>query len=217
VPVRGRVRWEANGRARSLAVVLGGTAALGRGGPDAVPPVDWWLHAEPFGSADNRSLSRRHAVLELRDGRAWLTDQSSNQSSNGTWLNERRLPGKTAELLHDGDRVGLKALALAVRLFGDGRSVHAALLERADGLRGLAGYLLTDGRRPVADGEPGGPPATWLAWRRDAAGVSLGARPAGGGDWLWLPPGGSATAGAIGVTWRVLERPEDQATLVAGP
>lgn len=49
---------------------------------------------------DDRKVSRRHATVELVDGRALLTDCGS---TNGTWLNDQRI--SQVRELRDGDRV----------------------------------------------------------------------------------------------------------------
>ena len=49
---------------------------------------------------DDRKVSRRHATVELTDGRALLTDTGS---TNGTWLNDQRI-SRVMEL-RDGDRI----------------------------------------------------------------------------------------------------------------
>ncbi|MBE1484750.1 FHA domain-containing protein [Plantactinospora soyae] len=62
---------------------------------------------------DDPKVSRRHATVELVDGRVLLTDTGS---TNGTWLNDRRLSGLTE--LHDGDRLRLGHVEL--RFFDPG-------------------------------------------------------------------------------------------------
>lgn len=49
---------------------------------------------------DDPKVSRRHAVVELAGGRVLLTDTGS---TNGTWLNDRRVGAGTE--LRDGDRI----------------------------------------------------------------------------------------------------------------
>lgn len=56
---------------------------------------------------DDPKVSRRHATVELVDGRALLADVGS---TNGTWLNDRPLSG-VAELC-DGDRIRLGGVQL---------------------------------------------------------------------------------------------------------
>ncbi|MFB6396082.1 FHA domain-containing protein [Polymorphospora sp. 2-325] len=50
---------------------------------------------------EDSRVSRRHAAVELTDGRATLSDVGS---TNGTFLNDRRIEGVAVEL-RDGDRV----------------------------------------------------------------------------------------------------------------
>ncbi|TDC77139.1 FHA domain-containing protein [Micromonospora sp. KC606] len=61
-------------------------------------------------------LSRRHAEVRLTDAGAVLVDLGS---TNGTWLNDRRITG--TELLSDGDIVRLGRTAL--RFFDPGLAV----------------------------------------------------------------------------------------------
>lgn len=56
---------------------------------------------------DDFKVSRQHAVLQVADSRATLTDCGS---TNGTWLNGRRVSG-TDELC-DGDRIRLGTVEL---------------------------------------------------------------------------------------------------------
>ncbi|MFC6022304.1 FHA domain-containing protein [Plantactinospora solaniradicis] len=78
---------------------------------------------------DDPKVSRRHATVELVDGRVLLTDAGS---TNGTWLNNRRLSGLTE--LRDGDRLRLGQVEL--RFFDPGAAAtdqltplrHRALL-----------------------------------------------------------------------------------------
>lgn len=61
--------------------------------------------------AAERGVSRRHARLELADGRLYITDLDS---SNGTFVNGVRLNPYTPTLLHSGDDVLLARLAFSV-------------------------------------------------------------------------------------------------------
>ncbi len=60
------------------------------------------------------SVSRRHCVFRLRDGRVWVEDLGS---TNGTRLNGEPLTGLRP--LTDGDRLELADLAFGVRLAKD--------------------------------------------------------------------------------------------------
>ena len=55
---------------------------------------------------DNDSMSRQHAVMhhDHRDGKCYITDESS---TNGTWLDGKRLPPHVQSLLWPGVHVGL--------------------------------------------------------------------------------------------------------------
>lgn len=56
---------------------------------------------------DNRSISRLHAHIIAQRGRFYIED---NNSTNGTYINGRRLQSR--EQLHDGDRIGLNDIPL---------------------------------------------------------------------------------------------------------
>jgi hypothetical protein len=61
--------------------------------------------AETFSRFDN--VSRRHATIGLDDdGRAWVRDE---RSTNGTFVNDRRLEAGQQLSLSDGDRLRLAA------------------------------------------------------------------------------------------------------------
>lgn len=51
---------------------------------------------------ENRTVSRRHALLVPREGRWWIADAGS---FNGTFLNDRRLPPGVALQLRHADRI----------------------------------------------------------------------------------------------------------------
>jgi len=55
---------------------------------------------------DDASVSRRHARIVERSGRAWLLD---DRSLNGTWVNGRRVD---AAILSDGDEILLGRVVL---------------------------------------------------------------------------------------------------------
>ena len=92
-------RDEHTGLAQTVAVICGTSASLGRGGD---PAVAWWLQPSPFDAQQTGRLSRRHLSLELRSGRAWATDGSTN----GTWLNDERLTEVAAALVGAGRPAG---------------------------------------------------------------------------------------------------------------
>ncbi|MEV4760419.1 FHA domain-containing protein [Micromonospora sp. NPDC049559] len=96
---------------------------------------------------EDRRVSRRHATVELDGGRAVLVDAGS---TNGTWLNDRRLAG--AAELRDGDRLRIGSVEL--RFFDPGSAA-------------------TD---PV--GTPRYVPPAQYRHGRDGAGASRGGRPA---------------------------------------
>jgi diguanylate cyclase (GGDEF)-like protein len=79
-------------------------------------------------------ISREHCRLSLRDGGVWIEDLGS---TNGTWVNGRRLPSRVDVPLVSGDRVELPGVVLK---FLDGGDVEAQYHEEiyqltiADGL-----------------------------------------------------------------------------------
>jgi hypothetical protein len=192
-------------------LACGSSAVLGRGGD---PAVAWWLAPAPYDVEQHKRLSRRHAVLSLDAGRAWLTDQSSS----GTWLTQ---PGARArsrvakgepELLAAGDEIEPAGVApLRVGLAADGRCVHGLWLERSDALAGKLSYLLAGGTAPVplrlTEREP---PVAWLAWLPGDTGPELAIHPAGGAGWARPQPGVEETLRSARLLWRPLEAPLEQ-------
>ncbi|ROT31616.1 FHA domain-containing protein [Micromonospora sp. HM5-17] len=89
---------------------------------------------------DDPKVSRRHATVELTGGRALLADTGS---TNGTWLNDRRIGGSA--VLRDGDRIRLGHVEL--RFFDPGSAPTEPV--------GTLGY-----RPPAAHPEPVRPPAS---------------------------------------------------------
>ena len=58
---------------------------------------------------DDKTVSRRHAIVVQREGRWWVADTGS---FNGTFLNEHRLPPGVALQLRHGDRIRVGAEVL---------------------------------------------------------------------------------------------------------
>jgi pSer/pThr/pTyr-binding forkhead associated (FHA) protein len=77
----------------ALALRTGGVTRIGRG-----------LSADVH--LDDASVSRRHARIVERGGRAWLLD---DRSMNGTWVNGKRVD---AAILSDGDEILLGRVVL---------------------------------------------------------------------------------------------------------
>ena len=55
---------------------------------------------------DDARVSRRHAVVRCKDGDCWLVDQNSG---NGTFVNDRRVPPQVEIALNNGDALRLGA------------------------------------------------------------------------------------------------------------
>jgi hypothetical protein len=199
-------------------------AALGRGGN---PAVAWWIKPLRFDEQQYKRLSGNHALIELRDGRAWVTDHSTN----GTWLEGERLTRGEPHLLADGDHLEparVLRLTAALGAAADGSEVRAVWLLREDAVYNGLSYLL------VGDGAPVHPPAAaaarhlpplWFAWvgaTKTAANTNgpqiddsryprLAVR--AGHAWTVIEPGASeTTVGRFGVRWEALNQPVGQDT-----
>src|SRR5262249_58047184 len=71
---------------------------IGRSSPSNVPDIDL-TNLDP-----DRTVSRRHARLELRGSRATVEDFAS---TNGTYVNDKRMPVGVRWRLRVGDRLRL--------------------------------------------------------------------------------------------------------------
>ena len=96
-------------------------------GPDAGAPHEFAQENVQIGTArDNdlvltdRTVSRRHAALELRDASLRIVDLDS---SNGTWVNGLQVQGAT---LRGGERIALGSTVLAVTLASAPRPIEAS-------------------------------------------------------------------------------------------
>lgn len=67
-------------------------------------------------------VSRRHARL-MREGDTFVLEDLS--STNGTWLNERRLPPRTQFVLRNGDQIRLGQLIMFVYFAAEFRPGHS--------------------------------------------------------------------------------------------
>ena len=105
--------------------------------------------------------------MDLEDGRAWITDWSTN----GTWLNGERLPKSEIGLLADGDHIEpAHVVSLKAKLLAKQDAVHAVWLYRTDTLGGQLCYLLTDCQIPIPILlSRQSMPSLWLAWQRTPA------------------------------------------------
>jgi hypothetical protein len=192
-----------------VAVAVGASATLGRGGPDS--GVTWWVKPAPPNDSEADRLSRRHLRLDLADGRAWLTDHSTNHTwlTQGNGRTDWEMTPDRKELLAAGDLVrpaGLKPLR--VGLAAARGKVHAAWLERTDALAGSVVYLLTTGL-PVPLPLPAGESSTtWIAWLAGPDGsLRLAVRPGEKPIWYALDAGRAYRVGRLELTWRLLAAP----------
>lgn len=83
---------------------------VGRRSPiadDPQPDID----LNPFG-AEDLGVSRRHIRLKHKNYLTYIIDLGS---SNGTWLNGKRLSGPAERLLRNGDELRLGKLTLIIR------------------------------------------------------------------------------------------------------
>jgi predicted component of type VI protein secretion system len=88
-------------REASLEVIDPGRAHLGRG--ERIGLTDGATVGRSAGNGvriEEDSISSRHAAFQLERGRWWLEDLGS---TNGSFINERRITGRTP--LRDGDLV----------------------------------------------------------------------------------------------------------------
>lgn len=110
-PGTGGARLEhASGRA--IPIASGGEQVIGRPDPvtGAVPEID-------LGGLDTeRTLSRRHARIIVRDGRYFLREEIG--TSNGTWVGSVRLASGVEHPLADRDRLRFGRLDFVFRLSG---------------------------------------------------------------------------------------------------
>jgi hypothetical protein len=203
-----QVRDAHTGLVQTLAVICGSSASFGRGGDSGVA---WWLQPSPYDAHQHGRLSRRHVSLELRNGRVWATDWSTN----GTWLNDERVTKSQPCLLAQDDRLEpAQAVPLQIRLLTCENRVHSVLILRNDALADRLCYLMTDGQVPIPMANPGQEtPALWFAWRRTlATGAEMLACPAEGGPWAAIGNNQErVVAGRFRVRWSVLPSPTDQA------
>jgi hypothetical protein len=120
-----------------------------RGASYAIPPgrTELGRHSSTGIMLDDTNVSRRHAALDSAGGRVALTDL---ESTNGTWVNGRRLYG-TAELF-DGDVVQIGAVSLRfAAVFADPPTTQLRA-EPPGGRDGADRYAFGDVRGPVQTG-----------------------------------------------------------------
>jgi pSer/pThr/pTyr-binding forkhead associated (FHA) protein len=86
------------------------TLVIGRGDPGSGEKPD--IDVNGFGE-EASGVSRRHASIMWVEGALHIVD---NNSSNGTYVDERRIEADKPYILHDGDNVRLGELVLHVRL-----------------------------------------------------------------------------------------------------
>ncbi|MFN8379336.1 MAG: FHA domain-containing protein [Anaerolineae bacterium] len=102
------LRLEVEGSPTPILVYPREETSLGRRDPagGTMPDVDLTSYA-----AYRMGVSRRHAILKLKDSRLQLVDLGS---SNGTMLNGVKLPPHQPRTLHDGDTIMLGKMNLRV-------------------------------------------------------------------------------------------------------
>jgi hypothetical protein len=86
------------------------TLVIGRSAPDVdeSPEIDLALY-----DAFDRGISRRHALLFWRNGALHIMD---NDSSNGTFLNGRRLAPREPTIIRNHDVIGLGGLTITISI-----------------------------------------------------------------------------------------------------
>jgi hypothetical protein len=201
------LRDEASRRQWAVAAVCGTAASLGRGGDAG---VDWWLQPAPYDATQHRRLSRLHTLLQLRDGRAWATDRSTN----GTLLNDQPLAKDQPEQLAQGDQLNpARVVPFRVTLQAVQGRVCAVWLERRDSLAAQLSYVLTDGQTPVRlslaseDLTP-----LWVAWTASPAALPVLAILYGDqGSWTFVESDREQPfAGRFRVRWQALAQAQPQ-------
>lgn len=136
---------------------------------------------------DDRKVSRRHATVELSQGRALLAD---NGSTNGTWLNDERVT--RIRELRDGDRIRVGHVEL--RFFDP----SAALTDPVGTIR-YTGTAQRQPRWPVDELVGSATRGTAAALGAPTQLMATGRR---AGRVLWLFGGGTVLAGWA--TWAYL-------------
>lgn len=191
-----------------------GSATMGRGGLAEVP---WWVRPLPHDDVKHGRLSRRHASIELHDGRAWLQDLSTN----GTLLNNNPASrgDERREILANGDVISPGGV-LPMRVTLDSATADAGVatvtLWRQDGLAGRMAYVLT-AAAPVVPlrTSPRATAATlWCAWVDTDQGTCLALTPADRVDWTLCTEDQPAYVGGVDVRWRRVDAPADHETFL---
>jgi hypothetical protein len=141
--IRCDIRIGDSTQVRTWPILIHSSANVGRGGDES---VDWWIEPVPGSSQALSRLSRTHFSFQIRDGRAWLTDRSTN----GTWLNGVRISKGECILLANNDVIEpAQVCRFRVFLAGNESTVHSILLVREDGLEGRLSYVLVNGAQPI--------------------------------------------------------------------
>jgi len=196
-------------------VTLGPRAAFGRGGD---PSVSWWIRPSPFDRTAWGRLSRRHCVISIERGKAWITDTSTN----GIKLNQERIETNRPIMLADEDHIDLAdVFPLRVKLVGSqDHGVLSVSLLRQDGLSSRVQYVLATPAWPF--------PATWqsglqqqptfmaFAQTEEKPNQPQAFMQAHDGSWKnFAPSEKDAEHDAYQSTWQPMPQPLDQQAIVS--
>lgn len=102
------LRFEIRGTGTLVAVPLVDQLVIGRQDPGTGFTPD--LDLTPYGGYQ-MGISRRHAVIRVRDRQLQFTDLGSR---NGTYINGNKLPAQRTATLHHGDEIRVGKIVLNV-------------------------------------------------------------------------------------------------------
>lgn len=96
----------------SILVDNGYTILIGRGLRQTTRPNESVLDLMGM-NGENLGVSRRHAVIHIEDGEAYLTDLGS---TNGTQINGWRIKPQERQVLYSGDKLRFGRLEASIQL-----------------------------------------------------------------------------------------------------